>query len=189
MVLAAALLTGCSSAAPLPSVEPGPQRTAYTAADVQFMQHMISHHAQALVMAELVAARSSRADMQALAERVSVSQREEIAYMQNWLRRRNQEVPAADAHVHAALGHGVLMAGMLTQAELDRLAQARGAEFERLFLQYMIRHHEGALQMVRQLLTTPGSGQEAELFMFASDVDADQNAEISRMRALLAQLP
>ena len=108
--------------------------------------------------------------------------------MQRWLQGRGEALPAEDAHVHAAMGHGDLMPGMLTEADLAQLAQARGVDFEKLFLQLMIKHHDGALQMVKQLYASPGAGQDAELFMLASDVDADQTAEIKRMRGLLAQL-
>lgn len=182
------MLAGCS-AATTPAPQPVPAAARYTPADVAFMQTMIGHHAQALVMTELVPARTSRPELHALAERITVSQRDEIERMQNWLQRRNQPVPAADAHVHAAMGHGPLMPGMLTQAQLDSLTHARGPQFDRLFVQYMIRHHEGAIVMVRELLAQPGAGQEPEIFIFASEVDADQNAEIRRMRALLATLP
>ena len=127
--------------------------------------------------------------MHLLAQRITISQRDEIAFMQRWLKARGEEVPAADAHHHAAMGHGTLMPGMLTQADLDKLANSTGTEFERLFLQYMIRHHEGALAMTRQLFVTSEARQDAELFMFASDVDADQSAEIKRMNAMLTQLP
>jgi uncharacterized protein (DUF305 family) len=161
----------------------------YTPADVRFMQGMIGHHAQALVMTALVAERTSRQDFALLAERIEVSQKDEIAQMQRWLRDRSEEVPSPDAHVHAAMGHGELMPGMLTQQELDALRDARGVAFERLFLQLMIRHHDGALVMVRQLFDSPGAGREPEVFIFASDVDADQTAEIQRLRRLLDSLP
>jgi uncharacterized protein (DUF305 family) len=167
----------------------GRVRTGYTLADVRFMQNMIGHHAQALVMAELVAGRSERPDMALLAERIEVSQRDEIAYMQRWLRDRGEEVPPLDAHVHAAMGHDHVMPGMLTQQELDAMAAARGTQFDRLFLEGMIRHHEGAIVMVRELFSSPGAGHDAEIFVFASDVEADQVAEIQRMRRLLAMLP
>ena len=183
----AVMLAGCSATTSTPTPQPEPTAAGYTAADVAFMQTMIGHHAQALVMTELVPARTSTPELHALAERITISQRDEIERMQSWLRRRNQPVPPADAHVHAAMGHAVLMPGMLTQAQLDSLAQARGPQFDRLFLQYMIRHHEGAIEMVRQLLAQPGAGQEPETFIFASEVDADQNAEIRRMRALLTE--
>ena len=152
------------------------------------MQGMIGHHAQAIVMSDMVRSRTSRQQMHLLAERITISQRTEIAFMEQWLKTRGEEVPHADAHHHAAMGHGTLMPGMLTQADLDKLAKATGTEFERLFLQYMIRHHEGALAMVRELFSEGVGGKEPQLFMFATDVDADQSAEIKRMRAMLSQL-
>jgi uncharacterized protein (DUF305 family) len=171
------------------AADDGRVRTGYTLADVRFLQDMIGHHAQALVMAELVAGRSERPDMALLAERIEVSQRDEIAYMQRWLRDRGEEVPPPDAHVHAAMGHGHVMPGMLTQQDLDAMAAARGTQFDRLFLEGMIRHHEGAIVMVRELFHSPGAGHDAEIFVFASDVEADQVAEIQRMRRLLGTLP
>jgi len=160
----------------------------YTQADVRFMQTMIGHHAQALDMAALVPTRTQRSAMKLLAERIDVSQRDEIALMKRWLDRRGETVPAADAHHHAVMGHGQVMPGMLTQQQMDALAKAKGAAFDRLFLESMIRHHEGAIEMVEALLASPGSGQEPELFMFVSDVSADQTAEIKRMQALLGQM-
>lgn len=175
------------------SAAPGAAARRHTAADVAFMQGMIGHHAQAIVMAALVPERTERTDLRALAGRVIVSQQDEIAQMRAWLERRGEAVPAIDtsvAHVghgtgghDAHAGHGA-MPGMLTGAELATLASRRGVEFEKLFLDYMIRHHEGALSMVAQLFATPGAAQETETFQFASDVDADQRAEIARMRAL-----
>jgi uncharacterized protein (DUF305 family) len=111
-----------------------------------------------------------------------VSQADEIKMMQDWLSRRGQKLP--DPHAHHAHG-AVLMPGMLTQDEMARLGAAKGVEFDRLFLQFMIKHHEGALTMVKDLFATPGAGQEADIFAFASDVDADQRMEIDRMLALL----
>jgi uncharacterized protein (DUF305 family) len=160
----------------------------HTAADARFMQHMIGHHAQALEMTQLVPRRTNREEMRLLAERIDVSQRDEIALMRQWLERRGEAVPAADAHHHAAMGHQPLMPGMLTAAELAQLARATGSEFERLFLKYMIRHHEGALTMVRELFRTPGAAQETETYRFATEVEADQRAEIARMRELLKRL-
>jgi uncharacterized protein (DUF305 family) len=153
------------------------------------MRHMIGHHAQALEMTKLVPTRSSRDDLRLLAQRIDVSQRDEIALMEQWLRQRGEASPAPDAHQHAAMGHGQLMPGMLTSAELERLARASGTEFDRLFLEFMIRHHDGALAMVRSLFGTQGAVQETETYRFATDVEADQRAEIARMRALLAKLP
>jgi uncharacterized protein (DUF305 family) len=162
----------------------------YTQADVEFMQHMIGHHAQALVMTALVPERTTSETMRQLAQRIEVSQRDEIALMRHWLEGRGQSAPnPGSAHDHhAAMGHagaGMLMPGMLTSAEMAQLAAAKGAEFDRMFLELMIRHHEGALTMVTSLFAAPGAGQEAEVFRFASDVDTDQRAEIARMRTLL----
>lgn len=156
----------------------------YSEADVRFLRGMIPHHAQALEMTALVPSRSTRQDVRATAQRIEVSQQDEIAMMQQWLRARRLEAPAADAgHQHGG-GHAH-MPGMLTPQEMDRLRAASGAAFDRLFLEYMIRHHEGALVMVAELFATPGAGQEPELFGMASEVDSDQRMEIARMRAML----
>jgi uncharacterized protein (DUF305 family) len=157
----------------------------HTPADVAFMQGMIGHHAQALEMTALLADRTASDDMRKLALRIDVSQRDEIAMMRDWLSRRGAAVP--DEHAHHAHG-AALMPGMLTPEEMSRLAAAKGAEFDRLFLQFMIKHHEGALTMVEQLFATPGAGQEPDIYAFASDVDADQRMEIDRMGAMLARL-
>ena len=164
-------------------------RRRHTEADAQFFRQMIGHHAQALEMTKLVPSRSSRDDLKLLSQRIDVSQQDEIALMRRWLQQRGEAVPAPDAHHHAAMGHGQLMPGMLSAAELDRLAKATGTEFDRLFLEGMIRHHEGAITMVKNLFGTQGAAQETETYRFATDVEADQRAEIARMRALLAKLP
>ena len=155
----------------------------YTRADVAFMQGMIGHHAQALEMTALLKLRTSRDDMRLLGRRIELSQDDEIKMMQRWLEARGQAVPGPHAH-HA---EGALMPGMLTPAEMARLAAATGPEFDRLFLELMIKHHDGALLMVQQLFSTPGAGQESEMFAFASDVDADQRMEIERMAAMLKE--
>jgi uncharacterized protein (DUF305 family) len=154
----------------------------FTPADVRFMQGMIGHHAQALDMTALVATRSSSDAIRKLAQRIELSQADEIKMMQEWLTGRGQKVP--DQHAHHAPG-ATLMPGMLTAEEMARLAQATGPEFDRLFLEFMIKHHEGALTMVQDLFAQPGAGQESDVFAFASDVDADQRMEIDRMRAVL----
>jgi uncharacterized protein (DUF305 family) len=165
-------------------------RVKYSPADARFMHGMIAHHNQALAMTGLARTRSQRDDLRLLAQRIEVSQRDEIGQMQRWLRDHHAEVQRADpSHVHhAASGHDV-MPGMLTEAEMSRLSSASGVEFDRLFLEYMIRHHEGALAMVKQLFGTNGAAQAPEVYQLATDVDSDQRAEISRMRALLAALP
>jgi uncharacterized protein (DUF305 family) len=157
----------------------------HTAADVRFMQGMIGHHAQALEMTALLVTRTASEDMKKLALRIDVSQKDEINMMQEWLKQRGQALP--DPHAHHQHG-ATLMPGMLTQEEMARLADAKGAAFDRLFLEGMIKHHVGALTMVHELFATPGAGQEAEVFAFASDVDADQRMEIERMGAMLNAL-
>jgi uncharacterized protein (DUF305 family) len=157
-------------------------------ADVRFMQGMIGHHAQAVVMAALVPTHTQRPEMRMLAERIDVSQRDEIAMMRSWLERHHQPLPDSAGMMAGHAGHDMshaAMPGMLNAAELDTLRAARGAAFDRLFLRYMIRHHEGALTMVRDLLAQPGAAQDSEVYRFASDVDTDQRAEIARMKALL----
>jgi uncharacterized protein (DUF305 family) len=154
----------------------------YTEADVQFMQGMISHHAQAVDMVALIPSRTRRDDMRLLGHRIDVSQADEIKMMQHWLQVRGRDVPDVHAHhMHDAR----LMPGMLTPEEMERLAAATGEEFDRLFLEGMIKHHGGALTMVQDLFNTPGAGQEVEIFSFASDVDADQRMEIERMGGML----
>ena len=198
----ACLLTGATgSAAQPPIVQPGapgePSRAIsaaeasdlagirFSEADVKFMQGMIPHHAQALEMTALVAARSGRDAMRRLAQRIELSQEDEIAMMQEWLRARGQAVSAMDAH-HAPGWEP--MPGMLTKAELDRLAAARAVEFDRLFLELMIKHHQGALTMVEGLLAQRGAAQDSQLFAFTSEITSDQSAEIDRMDAMLAVL-
>lgn len=160
--------------------------------DVQFVQGMIHHHAQALVMTALLPSRSQTEAMRLLAERITVSQRDEIGLMQRWLTTRHANVPhppvtleQSDEHA----GHAMMMPGMLSAEEIRQLAAASGVEFDRLFLTFMIRHHEGALTMVIDLFATPGAGQDSWIYQFASDVDADQRAEIARMRQMLAAMP
>jgi len=160
-------------------------RVGYTPADVQFMQGMISHHAQALEMTELLRKQSESEEMGKLGLRIELSQADEIDMMQGWLRARGEEAP--DVHAHHAHG-ATLMPGMLTPEEMARLAEARGADFDRLFLELMIKHHEGALIMVEDLLSQPGAGQDSDIFAFTSDITADQSMEIARMGAMLATL-
>ena len=164
--------------------------------DTRFMQGMIVHHAQAVAMVALIPSHSSRADLALLGQRIDVSQRDEIAMMRRWLQDHHREAPVIDAlreHENMA-GHDMMpmpmptMPGMLTREQMTRLENATGTAFDTLFLQGMIQHHEGALAMVAQLFATPGAAQQSQVFAFASDVDADQRAEINRMRALLEKL-
>jgi uncharacterized protein (DUF305 family) len=148
------------------------------------MQGMIGHHAQAIEMTDLLGSRTASDAMRKLAQRIQVSQADEIKMMERWLSARGEDVPSA--HAHHAMG-AMLMPGMLTPDEMARLSAAKGREFDRLFLEGMIKHHEGALVMVKELFATAGAGQEADIFAFASDVDADQRAEIDRMRSMLKE--
>ena len=171
---------GEASRAVAPKATPGP---AVTDADVKFMQGMIGHHEQALEMTELLSTRTTREDMKMLALRITVSQQDEMKMMRGWLQAHHQDVPAPHAmHMHGAM----LMPGMLSEEEMARLAAAKGPEFDKLFLEGMIKHHEGALVMVRELFASPGAAQTAEIHGFASDVEADQLIEIRRMRGMLA---
>ena len=157
----------------------------FTDADVKFMQGMIAHHAQAIEITELLAARNRRDVMQRLAQRIELSQEDEIAMMQEWLRSRGQAVPDLDAH-HASGWEP--MPGMLTDQEMDQLEQAQAGEFDRLFLELMIKHHRGALTMVETLLSQRGAAQDSQLFGFTSDITSDQSMEIDRMDAMMAEL-
>jgi uncharacterized protein (DUF305 family) len=160
-------------------------RVQYIGADIKFMQGMIGHHAQALEMVQLLKTRSASDDMKKLSLRIELSQDDEIKMMQAWLEVRGQQVPNRNAmHMHGA----TLMPGMLSPDEMKQLADAKGAEFDRLFLQGMIKHHGGALAMVADLLASPGAAQESEVFAFVSDVEADQRMEIDRMGAMLANI-
>ncbi len=154
----------------------------YTEADVRFMQHMIGHHAQALRMTAMAPSHGASENVVRLAQKIDISQRDEMAMMRSWLEERKQPVPGEHD------GHGMMMPGMLTDAQLAQLDAARGREFDRLFLGFMTRHHEGALQMVRELFRTPGAGQDPDLFRFVTDVDADQRDEIAVMERLLHTL-
>ena len=155
----------------------------YSAGDVMFLQGMISHHAQAMEMSALVESRSNRETMNLMAERISLSQDDEISMMQDWLGERDLEVPSTDAH-HADDYN--LMPGMLTNEDMAQLEAASGDQFDRLFLEFMIQHHEGALEMVENLLDQRGAAQDPVLYAFTSDVTSDQSAEIDRMDLMLA---
>jgi uncharacterized protein (DUF305 family) len=155
-----------------------------TEADVKFMQGMIGHHEQAVEMVALMPERTERAEMKLLGRRIDESQTDEIKMMEHWLEVRGQVLP--DPHAHHMHG-ATLMPGMLTEEQMAQLSAAKGAEFDRLFLQFMIQHHQGALVMVKDLFAARGAAQDSEIFAFASDVDADQTAEIQRMAAMLSE--
>lgn len=164
----------------------------YTAADIHFMSGMIGHHAQAMVMSKLAPSRGASASVRTLAERTVNGQEDEIATMQRWLRDRRQPVPEPrQGPMKMTMGgveHDMPMPGMLSVAQMRQLELARGAEFDRLFLTFMIQHHRGAVSMVEILFATYGAGQDHTVFKLASDVNVDQTTEIARMQRMLAEL-
>jgi len=165
---------------------------AWTDADVHFMTGMIGHHAQAVQMAGWAKSHGASESLQRLCERIVVGQRDEIGLMQAWLRRRGLTVPDGDpatAHMMPGMDHPMLMPGMLTADQMAELDASRGVEFDRLFLTYMIMHHQGAITMVEQLFASWGAAQDDMIFKFASDVNVDQTTEIDRMNLMLAALP
>lgn len=173
----------------------------HTAADVEFVQGMVHHHAQALIMVDMIEGRSDREDLALLAERMGLSQEAEVELMEEWLAERGEDVPSWEAirletglrlsgrhgGDHGTHGHEdlVAMPGMMTSEELDALAAARGEEFDRLWLEGMIRHHEGALTMVQRLYEAGGGG-ELVVGRLASEIEGDQGIEIARMTEMLA---
>jgi uncharacterized protein (DUF305 family) len=159
-----------------------PQGALITEADVRFMQGMIAHHAQAVAMTRLAATAGANPRVLKLAQKIDLSQAGEIVLMQEWLREYNQFVPDTSAW------RTMTMHGMLTATEMAQLAAAKGGEYDRLFLTFMIRHHEGAIQMVKELFATPRAGQEVDINVFANDVESTQSAEIALMRQMLFDL-
>ena len=167
-----------------------------SSADVQFMQGMIMHHAQAVEMTALIESHTTTKDLRSLGARISRSQSEEIKFMKRWLEARGEpprepispimpDMPGMDMSSHSM--HTMLMPGMLTAKQMAALKKAKGEEFDRLFLTGMIQHHGGALIMVKDLFDTAGAGQDAELFNFATDVDSGQRAEIRIMQTMLGK--
>ena len=159
-------------------------------ADVQFMQGMIMHHAQAVEMTALIESHTENKDVKSLGARISHSQSDEIAFMKRWLITRGQPIsePMSDMHMrHKNMSHEqmMMMPGMLSIEQMEALRKAEGEEFDRLFLTGMIQHHGGALTMVKDLHNTAGAAQDAEIFNFATDVDSGQRAEIRIMQNML----
>jgi uncharacterized protein (DUF305 family) len=167
-------------------------RYPYTAGDVQFMSHMIGHHAQAIAMARMAPTHGASPSIRILADRIINAQQDEIVTMQTWLRDRQKPVPEANpAGMKMMMGgveHVMLMPGMLTEPQMKQLDEARGPEFDRLFLTFMMQHHRGAVSMVKDLFDTYGAGQDETVFKFASDVNVDQTTEIARMQRMLQSL-
>lgn len=179
--------------APLSPAAMGNAGHEFTAADVDFMSGMISHHAQAVIMAGWAPTHGARSDVRLLCERIVVGQTDEIGLMQRWLRLHNLPVPDAhDTRMHMKMNgvdQTMMMPGMLTDAQMQALDKARGAEFDRLFLTGMIQHHQGAITMVNQLFASTGAAQDEVIFKFANDVYADQSTEITRMNQMLSTVP
>lgn len=208
----AAIFAGCGGApAPKPQTTPAPSPSSsagtsqlhktppglgqypYSDADVEFMSGMIPHHAQAVIMAGWAPTHGARPDVATLCGRIVVGQRDEIHLMQQWLRDRGLPVPSeTDTRMHMKMNgvdHAMLMPGMLTDEEMAALDRARGPEFDRLFLEGMIKHHQGAIDMVDTLFNSYGAAQDEVIFKFANDVYVDQMTEITRMKEMLAETP
>lgn len=206
--LAATACGGAARSAPEPAVRPDSDETDrleaiyraradsarmnFTEADVRFMTGMIGHHAQAVVMSRLAPERDANTSIRTLAARIINAQRDEISLMQQWLRDRDQPVPEVHIEGTELTVHGPSHAsnapGMLTDEQLRELAGARGVDFDRLFLTYMIQHHRGAVVMVDELFSHDGAAQDAVVFQLASDIHVDQTTEIARMESMLESL-
>ncbi|HET7697708.1 MAG TPA: DUF305 domain-containing protein [Vicinamibacterales bacterium] len=194
---AAMLAAGCASTPPRAAGSAAQSipdsHYSYSDADVDFMSGMIPHHAQAVVMAGWCGSHGARKDLAVLCERMVVAQRDEIALMQQWLRDRGLPVPEATSTRHRhrmpdGAVHDMLMPGMLTDEEMAALDRARGAEFDRLFLSGMIKHHQGAIDMVEVLFKSYGAAQDETVFKFANDVQVDQAIEIDVMKDMLEEI-
>ena len=188
---AGAGVVGAGSAGAIKAAEKAAM--AYTPADVDFMTGMVPHHAQAIVMCGWAESHGARADVARLCDRIVISQRDEIRMIRRWLGERSLPVPDSLSTKHVmnmdGMSHVMLMPGMMTDEQMAALDRARGPEFDYLLLTGMIRHHQGAIDMVKELYTHPNAGQEDTLFRFASDVSADQAAEIDRMQLMLETVP
>jgi uncharacterized protein (DUF305 family) len=188
------LLAACQTE-PAPDAHAGHTQPDHVQADADFMTGMIGHHAQAVAMSEMARANGASEEVLAIAQQIEAAQEREIEQMTAWLRARGLDEAAAnhDGHTQhglhaeqAAHAHGD-MPGMLSSAQLERLEGAQGETFDRLFLQYMIEHHEGALVMVEDLRAAEGGGREAEIAALASAIEASQAVEIEQMEAMLAE--
>ncbi len=212
-MLMAAMVLGCGGPAAVTQSAPAPVskeqadsaamakakadsvRYPYTQADVDFMSAMIGHHSQALLMAGWAPTHAASSSVQTLSERIINGQEDEIRSMERWLQDRRKPLPEPSrmggtgqppgaGHDHSHQG----MPGMLSEAQLKQLEGAKGPEFDRLFLTFMIQHHKGAVRMVEELFATPGAARDEMVFKFANDVSVDQRTEVARMERMLAQL-
>lgn len=211
-MVATLALAGCAVAAPEPVSAPArgsgmtaeeiealyaaradSARLRFTEADTRFMTMMIGHHAQAIAMSRLAPTHGASPTIQRLAARIINAQEDEIATMEVWLRDRGQPVPqihleGLDVMVHGS-DHALHMPGMISPEQMRELDAARGPEFDRLFLTFMIQHHNGAVEMVRELFATDGAGQDEAAFRLATDIQVDQITEVARMESMLSRLP
>ena len=202
LLIIALMTTAAGASGRLPAQSATPAPHGYVQADIAFMQGMIIHHAQAVVMSDWAASHDARPNLLVLCKRIALSQRDEITMMQQWLLEHRLSAPdplhmlqGVRSPMNDSSGmnmpgmdmgaHPMMMTGMLTPAEMRELDAARGPVFDSLYLTGMIKHHEGALDMVASLFATPGAGQQPEIFSFATDIDAGQRAEIGRMQAML----
>jgi len=188
-------LAGAAAQAPLTGVEQARLdsiRRPYTKPDIEFMSGMIHHHAQAVKMARWCPDHGANKSLQIFCRRIDMAQTAEIGLMQSWLKDRNQPVPEPNPRgmimKMGGMEHVMPMPGMLTDAQMAKLDSARGVDFDRLFLTWMIQHHQGAIAMVDTLFNTPGAAQDEVVFKFANDVHADQSTEIARMQEMLEAL-
>jgi len=198
-VAVALLAAGAAVGVPCPAAAQGasnaayPGRYPYTEADINFVTGMIGHHAQAIVMAGWAPTHGANKSVSILCERIINAQQDEITLMQSWLRDRKQPVPEAKAGPMKMKMNGtvmeMMMPGMLSDDQMKQLDKSRGTEFDRLFLTFMIQHHQGAITMVNELFASTGAGQDEFMYKFASDVFADQGTEIERMQKMLTSLP
>ncbi|MEX1258593.1 MAG: DUF305 domain-containing protein [Gemmatimonadota bacterium] len=189
-LLALGATAACAGTSAPPAASPAPAGPRANEAAVAFMSGMIHHHAQALVMAEWAASHDASPTIQTLSGRIFISQTDEIGLMQTWLQDVGEPVPEPNPRgmrmVMNGIEHDMLMPGMLTDAQLEELDRARGAEFDRLFITFMIQHHYGAISMVETLFASHGGTADERIYKFASDVFADQTSEIDRMENMLA---
>jgi uncharacterized protein (DUF305 family) len=185
-----AIPSGVATPAAIAKAQADSARYPYTDADIHFMTGMVGHHSQAIVMAGWAPSHGASESVRILASRIINAQTDEIVAMQRWLRDRNQPVPEANPMgmkmMMNGMQHDMLMPGMLTEAQMEELNAAKNAQFDRLFLTYMIQHHKGAVSMVSDLFATYGAGQDELVFKFASDANVDQTTEIARMEKMLA---
>ena len=184
-LLSVALAAGISTATA--QAPPSPARRGYTGADVAFMSGMIYHHAQAILIAGWAPSHGAGPSLRTLCDRIVAAQTDEIALLSRWLATRNEAVPHPDpGHMMMPeMDSTHMMPGMLSAEQLAQLDRARGPDFDALFLQFMIQHHQGAITMVNQLFAA-GAGEENPVYKMASSVFADQTTEIERMQRMLA---